>query len=77
MIMTLFKKECAQILKSLIFWLYAACLVLFFNSQRGNSAALHPPQEGPEHYYNYGVKTDITERGGLVTGVGTPDYTHY
>ena len=33
MIMTLFKKECAQILKSLIFWLYVACLVLFFNSQ--------------------------------------------
>lgn len=77
MIMTLFKKECAQILKSLIFWLYVACLVLFFNSQMGNSTVLNPPQEGQENYYNYGFKTDITERDVMETGVGTLAYAYY
>lgn len=66
MIMTLFKKECTQILKSLIFWLYAACLIFFFNSQMGNSTVLNPPQEGQENYYNYGFKTDITEQLSLI-----------
>ena len=77
MIMTLFKKECAQILKSLIFWLYVACLVLFFNSQMGNSTVLNPPQEGQENYYNYGFKTDITEQDVMETGVGTLAYAYY
>ena len=77
MIMTLFKKECAQILKSVIFWLYMACLVLFFNSQMGNSTVLNPPQEGQENYYNYGFKTDITERDVMETGVGTLAYAYY
>ena len=77
MIMTLFKKECAQILKSLIFWLYVACLVLFFNSQLGNLNILTPPQEGQENYYNYGFKTDITEQDVMETGVGTLAYAYY
>lgn len=77
MIMTLFKKECTQILKSLIFWLYVACLVLFFNSQMGNSTVLNPPQEGQENYYNYGFKTDITEQDVMETGVGTLAYAYY
>ena len=33
MILTLFRKECSQTAKSLIYWLYGACLVLFFFSQ--------------------------------------------
>lgn len=77
MIMTLFKKECTQILKSLIFWLYAACLIFFFNSQMGNSTVLNPPQEGQENYYNYGFKTDITEQDVMETGVGTLAYAYY
>ena len=77
MIMTLFKKECTQILKSLIFWLYVACLIFFFNSQMGNSTVLNPPQEGQENYYNYGFKTDITEQDVMETGVGTLAYAYY
>ena len=77
MIITLFKKECTQILKSLIFWLYVACLIFFFNSQMGNSTVLNPPQEGQENYYNYGFKTDITEQDVMETGVGTLAYAYY
>lgn len=33
MILTLFRKECSQTAKSLIYWLYVACLVLFFSAR--------------------------------------------
>ena len=45
MFLTLFRKECAQTAGSLIYWLYVACLVLFFNSQLGNMDILSPPQQ--------------------------------
>ena len=46
MFVTLFRKECAQTAKSLIYWLYVACLVIFFNSQLGSLNILTPPREG-------------------------------
>ena len=71
MFVTLFRKECAQTAKSLIYWLYVACLVLFFNSQLGNMHILAPPQEGQENYLDYGYKTDISEQEIMKTGAGS------
>ena len=62
MMLALFRKECSQTVKSLIYWLYAACLVLFFFSQMGSMQILPPPVEGQEDYSNYGFRTDITEK---------------
>lgn len=36
MFLRLFQKECAQVGKSLIYWLYVVCLVVFFSSQMGS-----------------------------------------
>lgn len=77
MFMTLFRKECAQTAKSLIYWLYVACLVLFFNSQLGNMHILTPPQEGQENYLDYGYKTDITEQEIMETGAGSLIWAYY
>ena len=35
MFVTLFRKECAQTAKSLIYWLYVACLVIFSTASSG------------------------------------------
>lgn len=77
MFLTLFRKECTQILKSFIFWLYAACLLLFFNSQLGGMTILEPPVKGSDHYYEYGYKTDITDEDVMETGAGTLVYQYY
>lgn len=77
MFMTLFRKECAQTAKSLIYWLYVACLVLFFNSQLGNMHILAPPQEGQENYLDYGYKTDISEQEIMKTGAGSIVWSYY
>ena len=77
MFMTLFRKECAQTVKSLIYWLYVACLVLFFNSQLGNMHILAPPQEGQENYLDYGYKTDISEQEIMKTGAGSLVWSYY
>ena len=77
MFMTLFRKECAQTAKSLIYWLYVACLVLFFNSQLGNMHILAPPQEGQENYLDYGYKTDISEQEIMKTGAGSLVWSYY
>ncbi len=77
MFITLFRKECAQTAKSLIYWLYVACLVLFFNSQLGNMHILTPPQEGQADYLDYGYQTDITEQDIMETGTGSLVWAHY
>ena len=77
MFITLFRKECAQTAKSLIYWLYVACLVLFFNSQLGNMHILTPPQEGQADYLDYGYQTDITEQDIMETGTGSLVWAYY
>ena len=77
MFITLFRKECAQTAKSLIYWLYVACLVLFFNSQLGNMHILTPPQEGQADYLDYGNQTDITEQDIMETGTGSLVWAYY
>lgn len=77
MFMTLFRKECAQTAKSLIYWLYVACLVLFFNSQLGNMHILAPPQEGQGNYLDYGYKTDISEQEIMKTGAGSLVWSYF
>lgn len=77
MMLALFRKECSQTVKSLIYWLYAACLVLFFFSQMGSMQILPPPVEGQEDYSNYGFRTDITEKEIMETGTGSLVWAYY
>lgn len=77
MFVTLFRKECAQTTKSLIYWLYVACLVIFFNSQLGSLNILTPPREGQAAYSDYGYKTDITEQDIMETGAGSLVMAYY
>lgn len=77
MFLRLFQKECAQVGKSLIYWLYVACLLLFFASQMGSlkDNMLQAPKEGQENYSAYGYKENVSEKeimshalGELVSG---------
>lgn len=64
MFLRLFQKECAQVGKSLIYWLYVVCLVVFFSSQMGSMKdnMLQPPERGQDNYQAYGFKEDVTEQ---------------
>lgn len=77
MIFTLIRKECAQIYRSLIYWLYAACFILFFYSQLGGMNILEPPREGQKDYSAYGYKTDITDQEVMETGTGSLVWAYY
>ncbi|MCI8466483.1 MAG: ABC transporter permease subunit [Lachnospiraceae bacterium] len=56
---TLFFKECKQTVKSLAFWAYVACLILFFVSQLGETDwRIIKPQPGHEGEYGHTYSTD-------------------
>ncbi|BCN29860.1 ABC transporter permease [Anaeromicropila herbilytica] len=50
MFVTLFQKECKQILKSFTYYLFIVLLVLFFNSQLSDFTMIHKPVEGSKNY---------------------------
>lgn len=86
MLIRLFQKECAQAGKSLIYWLYVVCLVLFFTSQLGSMKdnMLQAPKEGQEDYSAYGYKENVSDRdimshalGELVLGYYYGSFTTY
>lgn len=77
MMPALFRKECAQTAKSLIYWIYAACLVLFFYSQLGNIQILSPPAARQEDYSAYGYRTDITEKDIMEAGTENLVWAYY
>lgn len=57
---TLFCKECRQILRSLVYYIYVVVFVLFMTSQMGGSEGvekLQEPQQGQE-YYGVGYSTN-------------------
>lgn len=54
MFLRLWKKECIQTGKSLVFLIFIACTVLFFFSQMGQMDYLTEPAEGEESYGEYG-----------------------
>lgn len=57
---SLFLKECRQILRSLIYYIYIVIFVLFITSQMGDTnwiGALREPQPGSD-YYGYGYSDD-------------------
>lgn len=63
MFAALFKTECRQILKSLVYSIYVIIFVLFLTSQMGDSEwvdAVQKPQPGQE-YYGVKVTTDETQ----------------
>lgn len=63
MFLRLFQKECSQVGKSLIYWLYVICMVLFFTSQMGSMKdnMLLAPQKGQENYAGYGYQDNVSE----------------
>lgn len=79
MFLRLFQKECAQAGKSLIYWLYVICLVLFFTSQMGSMKdnMLPPPKEGAENYQAYGFKEDVTETDIMRNALGQLAWGYY
>lgn len=51
MFVTLFLKECRQIGKSIVYYVFLACLILFFISQLGSESwSLEKPRPGQENY---------------------------
>lgn len=50
MFFTLVWKECTQILKSLVYYIYVVIFVLFISSQMGATEQLKEPQPGQEYY---------------------------
>ena len=60
MFFELFKKECAQTGKSLIYWFYVLCLLLFFFTQMGNPGFdfQGKPVKGEEDTYGTVTSTD-------------------
>lgn len=59
MFRTLFFKECGQIFKSIIYYIFIACLVLFFVTQIAEFDIIVKPQEGME---SYGFKSSDDEK---------------
>ena len=59
----LFFKECRQVLRSLVYYIYLVVFVLFITSQMGDLpelGELHEPQPG-EEYYRIPVSGDLAE----------------
>lgn len=54
MFLRLWKKECIQTGKSLVFLIFTACAVLFFFGQMGHMDYWPEPREGAESYREYG-----------------------
>lgn len=59
---TLFLKECKQILKSMVYYIYVIVLILFLTSQMSGDSVndLQKPKEGQD-YYGTTVSTDKTD----------------
>lgn len=57
---TLFVKECKAIIKSTTYYLFLACLVLFFVSQMESNAGITKPQKGQADYgYQYSKDPEV------------------
>lgn len=50
MFLTLLKKECLQYLKSITYYIFLICLVVYFISQMGTFNAISKPEPGQEDY---------------------------
>lgn len=86
MFLRLWKKECMQVAKSLIYWLYIIVLVMFYVSQMGDlgNDMVAPPKPGQESYSEYGtVKSDDEQLimsealGNLASGYYYEHFTTY
>ena len=72
MFVNLWKKECAQVGKSLIYWLYVIILVVFFVSQMGSmkETMVEKPEKGQENYMAYGTKESDEEKDVMEAALG-------
>lgn len=78
---TLFLKECKQIAKSITYYIFVACMVIFILSQMGEFAGVNAPKKGLDNYgYTYSDDEDqIMEMAirGLVNDYINNSYTAY
>lgn len=72
MFLNLWKKECAQVGKSLIYWLYVVILAVFFVSQMGSmkETMIGKPEKGQENYMSYGTKKSDDEKDIMEAALG-------
>lgn len=86
MFLRLWKKECMQVAKSLIYWLYIIVLVMFYVSQMGalSNEMIVPPKPGQESYGEYGTEKVNDEQvimsaalGKLASGYYYEHFTTY
>lgn len=81
MFLTLFRKECVQYLKSITYYIFVACLVLYFMTQMGTFETADKPEPGQEDY-GY-IETENKEvimeeaLAGLVAEYERGEYTTY
>ena len=50
MFLTLFRKECVQYLKSITYYIFVSCVVLYFLTQMGTFETVDKPEPGQEDY---------------------------
>ena len=56
---TLFLKECKQIAKSITYYIFVVCMVIFIISQMGEFAGINAPKKGLDNYgYTYSDDED-------------------
>ena len=81
MFITLFFKECKQILKSITYYIFLACTVIFFITQMGSFEGVSKPIEGKEDYgYKYTDDESIIIQSTinkLVNDLSLNSYTTY
>lgn len=72
MFVGLWKKECGQIGKSLIYWLYVIILCVFFVSQLGSMKEymVKEPKKGSESYSAYGEKSSTDKKDIMRAALG-------
>lgn len=78
---TLFLKECKQIAKSITYYIFVACMVIFIVSQMGEFAGVNAPIKGLDNYgYTYSEdENQVMEMSlkGLINEYFTNSYTAY
>lgn len=74
MFLSLFKKECTQVFKSLIYWLFITCLALFFFTQMGKISFASKPVKGQEGGYGWKQSTEKSDIMEGTLGMLARDY---
>lgn len=81
MFLTLFRKECVQYLKSITYYIFVSCVVLYFLTQMGTFETVDKPEPGQEDYgYTRTENKDVIMEealAGLIDEYERGEYTTY